>query len=81
MATILSKHTTDEMENRGVTLAFIDAALDAPDHVTPDAKDAALTRSYKVIAAFGGRILRVVHRPQGSDTFVVTAHWDRGASW
>ena len=81
MATILGKHTADEMENRGITLGFIEAALAAPDHVTPDAKDAALTRSYKVIAEFGGRILRVVHRPHGSDIFVVTAHWDRGASW
>lgn len=81
MTRILSKHTTDEMDNRGITLAFIEAALAAPDHVAPDAKDAALTRSYKVIAEFGGRILRVVHRPDGSNTFVVTAHWDRGASW
>jgi cyanate lyase len=41
--------------------------------------DPALSRSYKVIPEFGNRVLRVVHRRDGDDIFVVTAHWDGGA--
>jgi Domain of unknown function (DUF4258) len=75
----LSKHTADEMAGRGIRFAYIEAALTAPDRVAQDATDPALSRSYKLIPEFGNRVLRVVHRPDGDDIFVVTAHWDRGA--
>ena len=75
----LSKHITDEMGRRGILLSYIETALAAPDYVTPDPVRPELTRSFKTIPAFGNRVLRVVHRPDGADTFVVTAHWDRGA--
>jgi hypothetical protein len=75
----LSKHTADEMGERGILLSYIEAALAAPDRVTGDPADPRLTRSYKAIVEFGNRVLRVVHRPDGADTFIVTAHWDRGA--
>jgi hypothetical protein len=44
-----------------------------------DPKDVALTRSFTAIPEFGNRVVRVVHRPDGPDIVVVTAHWDRGA--
>ncbi len=75
----LSKHTSDEMAGRGITLGYIEATLAHPDWTVPDPTDPALRRSYKAVAEFGGRILRVVHRAEGTDVFVVTAHWDRGA--
>ena len=75
----LSKHTADEMNGRGILLSYIEAALTSPDRAVPDPTDPALRRSYKVIPEFGNRVLRVVHRPDGDDIFVVTAHWDRGA--
>jgi len=75
----LSKHTTDEMEGRGILLSYIEAALTSPDRVVPDMTDPAPSRSYKVLREFGNRVLRVVHRRDGDDIFVVTAHWDRGA--
>jgi hypothetical protein len=75
----LSKHTADEMGGRGILLAYIEAVLAAPAQAAPDPKDPALIRSFKAIPEFGNRILRVVHRPDGADIFVVTAHWDRGA--
>ena len=75
----LSKHTADEMGGRKITTSYIEAALARPDWTIPDPTDPMLTRTYAVIAEYGGRILRVVHRPDGADTFVVTAHWDRGA--
>ena len=75
----LSKHTSDEMEARGILYSYVEAALTSPDRVTKDATDPALTRSYKAIPEFANRVLRVVHRSDGEDVFVVTAHWDRGA--
>jgi hypothetical protein len=75
----LSKHRTDEMEGRGILLSYIEAALTAPDRVAQDATDPALSRSCKIIPEFENRVLRVVHRADGDDIFVVTAHWDRGA--
>jgi hypothetical protein len=67
------------MARRGITLAYIEAALAVPDRTAPDPADSTLTRSFRRIPEFGGRVLRVVHRPDGADIFVVTAHWDRGA--
>ena len=78
---ILSQHTEREMVQRGIVMAYIESTLAAPDHVRPDPVDAALTRSYRVIAEFGNRVLRVVHRPDPMGVFIVTAHWDRGAKW
>jgi hypothetical protein len=75
----LSKHIAREMDSRGIRLEYIETALAAPDRVTGDPTDPALSRSFKTIPAFANRVLRVVHRPDGADIFVVTAHWDRGA--
>jgi hypothetical protein len=75
----LSKHITDEMDGRGITRHYIEAAVLTPDWVTRDPTQPALTRSFKTIAAFGHRVIRVVHRPDDDGIFIVTAHWDRGA--
>ena len=74
----LSQHIADEMGGRSIRLAYIETAIAAPDWQTADANPL-LARSFKAIAEFGGRILRVVHRPDGDDVFVVAATWDRGA--
>jgi len=79
MAVILSQHTLREMGGRRITRAYIEAVLAGPAYTTPDAKDPTLVRAFGPIAAFSGRMLRVVYRPQGDDIFVVTATWDRGA--
>lgn len=76
---ILSRHTESEMAGRGILPAYIDAALASPDWTAPDPTRPGVTRSFKAIPAFGGRVLRVAHRPQGDDVFVITATWDRGA--
>ena len=76
----LSKHIAEELDERGIRLAYIEAAVAAPDRLTDDPTDRTLRRSFKAIPEFGSRILRVVHRPDNGDTFVVTAHWDRGAA-
>jgi hypothetical protein len=67
------------MEGRGILFAYIEATLTSPDRVVQDGTDPDLSRSYKAVPEFGNRVLRVVHRSDGGDIFVVTAHWDRGA--
>ena len=75
----LSKHISREMVGRGIHREYIEATLATPDRVTGYPMNPALRRSFKPIPAFANRVLRVVHRPDGDDMFVVTAHWDRGA--
>ena len=72
-------HRPTQMGGRRITRAYIEAVLAAPAYTTPDAKDPTLTRAFGPVAGFGGRMLRVVYRPQRDDIFVVTATWDRGA--
>lgn len=74
----LTQHAETELPRRGLRREWIEAALAAPDWTAPD-PDPTLTRSYKGIAEFGGRVLRVVHRRDGDDVLVVTAHFDRDA--
>lgn len=79
MAIILSVHTAREMGSRRIAFEYIEAVLANPTRTMSDRKDASLTLSFAPVPAFGNRTLRVVHRPDGDDIFVVTAHWDRGA--
>ena len=72
----LSKHVTDEMDGRGVLLGYIERTVEAPDRIVPNPVQTGLSRSYRAFDEFGGRVLRVVHRPDGHDTFVATAHGD-----
>ena len=54
--------------------------MTAPDFTEADPRHPERIRSYKAIAAFGGRILRVVHRRDGRDMIVITVHFDRRAT-
>jgi hypothetical protein len=75
----LTAHAEERMEEQGIALAWVEAAISAPLRSMPDPTEAILTRSWRIIPEFGGRALRVVHRRDGADVVVVTAHWDRGA--
>lgn len=76
----LSKHLAGDLDRRRIRMEYIEAAIENPDRITGNPNDLALRRSFKAIQAFGNRVLRVVHRPDNGDIFVVTAHWDRGAN-
>jgi hypothetical protein len=79
MALILSAHARVVIEERGLALAWIERAIQAPDAAGPDPSQPTPTRSFKRIEEAGGRVLRAVHRAQGSDMLVITAFFDRGA--
>ncbi len=75
----LSLHAREWIERRSLSLRWIEAAVWHPDRTAPDPHSPGLTRSFKAIPEADGRVLRVVHRPDGNDVLVVTAHFDRGA--
>ena len=49
-------------------LSSKEATVSSPDFVERDPRHPERTRSYKGTAAFGGRVLRVEHRPEGDDS-------------
>lgn len=75
----LTKHARESIDVRKIDFAWIEAALHSPDSVDADPRHPERTRSFKAIAEYGGRVLRVVHRPAGDDIVVITVHFDRGA--
>lgn len=75
----LTKHAEEAIDTRSIAFAWIETAISSPDFVGPDPRHPERTRSYKAITEFGGRMLRVVHRPEGDDIVVITVHFDRGA--
>ena len=75
----LSKHAEEAVEKRNLALEWIERTISAADFSRVDPNDPTATRSFETIAEAGGRILRVVHRPDGNDILVVTVHFDRDA--
>jgi hypothetical protein len=76
----LSAHAVARLRQRGIPEAWVAETIAMPDRTAPDPTDPALTRSFRAMPDAGGRVLRVVHRPLGSDTLVITAFLDRDVS-
>lgn len=74
----LTTHCMVRFLERKLQMAWIERVVSTPDWTAPD-RDPALTQSFKAIAEAGSRVLKVVHRPDGEDVAVVTAHFDRDA--
>jgi hypothetical protein len=74
-----SKHAQEAITKRNIAVIWIENAVSAPDFVEVDPRHPDRFRSYKAIPELGGRVLRVVHRPDGADILIITAHFDRGA--
>ena len=75
----LTKHAQEAIGLRGIDFAWLEATANSPDFVEIDPRHADRARSYKAIAEYGGRVLRVVHRAEGNHIVIITAHFDRGA--
>ena len=76
---LLTKHAREAIAVRNIGLDWIEATVSSPEFVEADPHYSDRTRSFKAIAEFGGRMLRVVHRAEGDDIVVITVHFDRGA--
>jgi len=77
---IFTDHARDRMTVRQIEPAWVEATVDHPERSEPDPHDPALTRAWRRIPEFGGRILRVVFRREGGDIVVVSTVFDRGAA-
>jgi hypothetical protein len=75
----LTKHAKEAMALRRIALEWVESTIAAPERIEADPRHPDLERSYKAIPAFGGRVLRVVHRRARADIIVITVHFDRGA--
>jgi uncharacterized protein DUF4258 len=75
----LTKHAQEAIAVRNIAFAWFEQAVGSPDLVEVDPRHPGRTRSYKAIAEFGSRVLRVGHRPEGDDIVIITVHFDRGA--
>ena len=71
-------HAEEAIAERGIDRAWIEATLAQPDRTEPDPRPG-VTRSYRAVPQFSGRVRRVVHRTAGDDLVVITVHFDRGA--
>ncbi|HEY7992512.1 MAG TPA: DUF4258 domain-containing protein [Stellaceae bacterium] len=75
-----TKHGQEAVETRNIAFEWIEATVTSPDSTDRDPRYPERTRSYRAIAAFGGRVLRVVHRPDGDDILIITVHFDLGGT-
>ena len=73
----LSEHARRRIERRHIRPEWLELALQSPDRVEPDTRDAALRHALKAIAEMERRVLRVVYNDSVKPPRVVTAHFDR----
>jgi hypothetical protein len=78
MAVIMRHHAIMRIAERGIALSWVEATVASPDWSVPDARPG-VTRSFRGIAAAGGKVLRVAHRADAGDTVVITALFDSRA--
>lgn len=79
MAVILTRHARDRMRRDGISEAWIERIVTQPEHTMPDPDDPALILAWRRIPELGGRFVRVVYYPNGTDLVIVTTFPDRGA--
>lgn len=79
MTISLTAHARLTIQERGLTVEWVERAVETPDRVEADPSGPDVCRSFKRIPEAGDRIIRVVHRRDGADILVITAFLDRGA--
>jgi hypothetical protein len=75
----LTQHATEMIEDRKIAEAWLEATIRMPDWTEPEPRDPAVTRSFRMFAELGDRVLKVVHRREDADILVITAYFDRDA--
>jgi len=77
---VLSKHAQEMIEEREISLEWIEHVLQSRIFEEPDRQTPGAIRAYAPIAAFGNRVLRVVYVETGSAIRVITLFFDRRAT-
>lgn len=76
----LTRHAQVRVAAGEVKAVWIEAAVRWATYRRADPRHPEVTLSFRAIPEFGGRVLRVAHRPDGDDILVITAFFDRGAT-
>jgi hypothetical protein len=71
----LSQHARDVLQERQISVAWMERTLDRPDLIEPSSRDSSLESRLAKIPEFGGRVLRVVVNkravPNGSSAYIL----------
>lgn len=73
-----TRHAWEAMQARRISSVWAQQTILAPDLTDADLCHPERLRSYKAIAALGGRVLRLAHRRTGEDMTVITAYFASG---
>ncbi|MBI4390148.1 MAG: DUF4258 domain-containing protein [Nitrospinae bacterium] len=73
----LSQHALDVLQERGISVEWVERVVSRPVLTKPDPVDSALEHQLGEIAEFDNRVLRVIVNVQVNPVRVVTAYFDR----
>ena len=73
----LTQHARDVLEERQISLAWLELVLDHPTLIEPSTDDPELESRLGPIREFGARVLRVVVNKQVVPQRVVSVYFDR----
>ena len=73
----LTKHAQRVLDERGISVEWMQRTLSAPEWVLPDPEDATVERRFRRMPEFGGRVLRVAVNTAVDPKRVVSVFFDR----
>lgn len=73
-----TQHALESLRKRAILPEWVDEAFHRPQLVEPDRVDADLEHRLARIAAYDGRVLRVIVNTARTPPRIVTAYFDRG---
>lgn len=75
----LTQHAEKVIAERGIDLEWMQRTLADPQWTEPDPNDPHVTRHFRAIPEFGGRILRVAVNHTANTPRVISVFFDRSA--
>jgi len=73
----LTRHARKVLAERGIAVEWMEHALAQPEWTEPDPNDPQVTRHFRVIPEFGGRVPRVAVNQTVTPHRVVSVFFDR----
>lgn len=73
----LTQHARQALEERSISLEWMERTIDAPELTLPDPEDSSVERRFLRIPEFGGRVLRVAVNTEVEPPRVVSVFFDR----
>ncbi len=73
----LTGHAREVLQERQISIEWLEQAFTAPELTLADPKEAGVERRYRKIPQFGNRVLRVVVNTAVAPPRVVSVYFDR----